>query len=241
MHSDTTAHLEAYDNQHEFERMCADILNRLGYKEVVLRAPRGGSDGGMDVTFTTTSGEKGLACVTLRKDVEAKFKEDFEQRKNGDFEVYIFFCTAYLTSNQKLKFEKYCVNELGARLTPYDIEGLRSLLDTFLKDVRAKYLNISEDLEPAPEKSSSPEVVDPLSDMEFKGYAYFKKSTGEGPFCPACLPGSGKSVRLLDKGDYHWNCPLCKQIYCSDRDAYDRLVETARREYEGSFNPYSVI
>ena len=34
--------LEEFDNQHDFERMCADILNGLGCKDVVLIAPRGG-------------------------------------------------------------------------------------------------------------------------------------------------------------------------------------------------------
>jgi hypothetical protein len=38
--------LEEFDNQHDFERMAADILNGLGYKHVTPIAPRGGSDGG---------------------------------------------------------------------------------------------------------------------------------------------------------------------------------------------------
>ncbi len=61
----------------DFERMAADILNALGYREVVLIAPRGGSDSGKDITFTTESGGKGLACVTLRDDIQRKFEEDF--------------------------------------------------------------------------------------------------------------------------------------------------------------------
>lgn len=84
--------LEKFDNQHEFERMCADILNALGYKDVVLIAPRGGSDGGMDITFSTENGGKGLACVTLRKDIEVKFKQDFSQRTVGEYEKYVLFC-----------------------------------------------------------------------------------------------------------------------------------------------------
>ncbi len=72
MFSHTVAALEKFDNQHDFERMSADILNSLGYKNVVPIAPRGGSDGGMDITFTTNDGKKGLACVTLRKDIDAK-------------------------------------------------------------------------------------------------------------------------------------------------------------------------
>jgi hypothetical protein len=57
----------------------------------VLIAPRGGSDGGRDITFTTKDGKKGLACVTLRKDMDAKFKEDFSKRRAGEFSIYILF------------------------------------------------------------------------------------------------------------------------------------------------------
>lgn len=88
MYSKTIDHLEKFDNQHDFERMCADILNALGYKDVVLIAPRGGGDGGKDISFTTESGGKGLACVTLRKDIEAKFKQDFSQRTAGEYDVF---------------------------------------------------------------------------------------------------------------------------------------------------------
>src|SRR6266851_1794118 len=130
MYTLTIAALDQFDNQHDFERMAADILNALDYMEVVLIAPRGGSDGGRDITFTTASGGKGLACVTLRKDIDAKFKEDFSKRQAGEYEKYVLFCTAHLTAQQKQKFDKYCVNNLKAELVVYDIEALRSLLDT---------------------------------------------------------------------------------------------------------------
>ena len=144
MYSHTVVALEKYDNERDFERMCADILIAQGHKDVVLIAPRGGSDGGMDITFTTESGGKGLACVTLRKNIEKKFDEDFSKRKVGEFEKYILFCTAYLTAQQKLKFAKYCLNTLQAEFVPQDIEALRSLLDSLLKPIRNKYLDIQD-------------------------------------------------------------------------------------------------
>ena len=39
MYSQTVAMLEKFDNQHDFERMCADILFALGYRDVELIAP----------------------------------------------------------------------------------------------------------------------------------------------------------------------------------------------------------
>ena len=141
MFSLTIAALEKFDNQHDFERMCADILNSQSYKHVVLIAPRGGSDGGKDITFTTDSGRRCLACVTLRKDMDTKFKEDFSKRKAGDFDTYILFCTDYLTAEQKIKYAKYCAHVLQAEFVPYDIEALRSLLDSSLLQIREKYLH----------------------------------------------------------------------------------------------------
>jgi hypothetical protein len=38
--------------------MAADILNALGYTEVIPIAPRVGSDAGRDITFTTENGAK---------------------------------------------------------------------------------------------------------------------------------------------------------------------------------------
>ncbi len=145
MFSHTVAALEKFDNQHDFERMAADILNALGYKNVVLIAPRGGSDGGMDITFTFNDGKKGLACVTLRKDIDAKLKEDFSKRSAGEFGIYILFCTAYLTASQKSQFTQHCLNILQAEFIPHDIEVLRSLLDSTLQQVREKYLQIKSE------------------------------------------------------------------------------------------------
>src|SRR5437588_12872903 len=122
MYSQTIAVLEKYDNDREFERMCGRIVVAQGYKDVVLVAPRGGSDGGRDITFITESGGKGLACVTLRKDIEKKFEEDFSKRKAGEYEKYILFCTAYLSASQKLKFAKYCIDNLKSQFEPKDIE-----------------------------------------------------------------------------------------------------------------------
>lgn len=137
--------LEEFDNQHDFERMCADILNALGYKDVTPIAPRGGSDGGRDITFTTEDGNKGLACVTLRQESEAKFTEDFSQRKKGDFQKYYFFTNRYLTASQKLKFAKYCIDNLNAEFQSQDREALRSLLDSALTAIRKRYLQIDDD------------------------------------------------------------------------------------------------
>ena len=67
MLNNTREHLVHYDNQHEFERLAADILNSLEWKCVEPMAPLGGADGGLDVKYKTANNENGIALVTLRK------------------------------------------------------------------------------------------------------------------------------------------------------------------------------
>jgi hypothetical protein len=147
LYSQTIAVLEKFDNQHDFERMCAAILIALGYKKVVPIAPRGGGDDGKDIEYETESGARGLGCVTLQgdKEIDAKFTRDFSKRHPGDYEEYMFFCKAHLTASQKFKFAQYCMNTLQALFTPYDIEALALLLDNDirLKEIKEKYLYIS--------------------------------------------------------------------------------------------------
>ncbi len=183
MYYATTAFLQQYDHPHGFERMCADILNCLGYASVVLQAPRGGSDGGRDLTFRATNGGKGLACVTLRKDIETKFKQDFHRRAPSEYDEYILFCTAYLTSKLKQEFEDYVANTLRAGFIPYDIEGLRSLLDTRCKGVRDAYapeISLAETRPPSSERADREPPSDVLPRMSISNVLSLRERDGGG-------------------------------------------------------------
>ncbi len=144
MYSPTIEALEKFDDQHDFERMCADVLNAEDYRDVIPIAPRGGSDEGKDITFTTRDGRKGLGCATIgyKDDIERKFYADFSQRKSGEYQVYIFFCTAYVSSAKKKEFRQYVSENLHAELIIHDMEALRSLLDTTCQDIRKRFLDI---------------------------------------------------------------------------------------------------
>ena len=124
--------------------MSADVLNAEGRSDVTLIAPRGGSDDGKDLTFTTRNGRKGLGCATIgyKDNIERKFYADFSQQKPGEYQVYIFFCTAYTSSSTKGEFRQYVSENLHAELIIRDIEALRSLLDTTCQDIRKRFLHI---------------------------------------------------------------------------------------------------
>jgi len=48
-------------------------------------------------------------------------------------------------------------------------------------------------------------------EMHYRDNVYWREVAGassEGPFCPKCLDGSHKAVRLTDLSDT-WHCPVC--------------------------------
>src|SRR4051794_37595090 len=94
--------LEDFDNQHDFERMAADVLNALGYEDVEPQAPVGGGDGGQDIRFR--EGETpGIAFVTLEKKIRAKFKKDLTKQVDAEG-VIALFCSVDVSPAMKLEF-----------------------------------------------------------------------------------------------------------------------------------------
>ena len=142
MLSPTKEALKEFDNAHDFERMCADILNSLGYQHVTPIAPQGGNDGGKDIEYKISDTSKGLACVSLEKNYKTKFINDLNKHKKGDYGEYIIFSNQYITAKNKKDIQTHCVNRLDTYCEIKDIECLRSLLDTTFQQIREKYLNI---------------------------------------------------------------------------------------------------
>ena len=130
--------LKEFDNAHDFERMCADILNSLGYQHVTPIAPQGGNDGGKDIEYKISDTSKGLACVSLEKKYKTKFINDLNKHKKGDYGEYIIFSNQYITAKDKKDIQTHCGNRLDAYCEIKDIECLRSLLDTTFQQIREK-------------------------------------------------------------------------------------------------------
>ena len=143
MLSKTRRTLEDFDNQHEFERMAADVLNALGYSHVEPMAPRGGSDGGRDIKFRE-GGSYGVALVTLDKKIRDKFKRDLLKQEDAEGLIALF-CNVDVSPSQKLDFAKEAIAR-GYRLEVFDLERLRSLLDISLKELRRRYLGIDDEV-----------------------------------------------------------------------------------------------
>ena len=106
-------------------------------------APGGGGDGGRDIKFKTGI-ENGIAFCTLEKNVSKKFDRDLSKIETGEG-MLALFCTRTISPTVKLNFVKSAL-EKGYRLDIFDLERLRSLLDSNLTDIRQFYLHISKDI-----------------------------------------------------------------------------------------------
>jgi hypothetical protein len=143
MYNQTRQNLTSFDNPHEFERLSTDILNSLGYENVEPMAPLGGTDGGIDVKYS--NGEaKGIAFATLRKDIRIKFIEDLGKQETIPDEISLF-CNVDITPKMKAEFTGKA-SERGASIEIYDLERIRSLFDSSLRNLRRKYLGIDDDI-----------------------------------------------------------------------------------------------
>ncbi len=143
MLSQTRRALEDFDNQHDFERMAADVLNRLGYGSVEPMAPGGGADRGVDIKFREGD-VPGMAFVTLNKNVRDKFRRDLAKHPDAEG-VIALFCNVDVSPSMKLSLAKEAIAK-GYRLEVFDLERLRSLLDSSLKDVRRRYLKLDDEV-----------------------------------------------------------------------------------------------
>ena len=143
MLSQTRRALEDFDNQHDFERMAADVLNALGYSDVEPVAPGGGADGGRDIKFREGD-TPGIAFVTLDKKLKEKFKKDLSKQDDAEA-VIALFCNMDVTPSMKLAFAQDAIAK-GYRLLVFDLERLRSLLDSSLKGIRRRYLHIDDEV-----------------------------------------------------------------------------------------------
>ena len=141
MHNLTRRSLQDFDNQHEFERLAADVLNALGFRDVEPIAPRGGADGGKDIKFR--DGElEGIAFVTLDKGIQGKFALDLGKLAAGEGKIALF-CNVDVTPKTRLQFAKDALAK-GFVVDIYDLERLRSLFDSTLTELRRRYLGIDD-------------------------------------------------------------------------------------------------
>lgn len=146
MESETIRKLTEYSDIVEFERLCSDLLARLGYQGIEPQGI-GRKDGGKDALLTHNEKTKVVFHYSMRKDWEKKFNEDLETvRKNAiPCNKFVFVSNRFISPGTKDKLKGEVQSKYGWELDIFDNERLRVELDTNSKDIREKYLKIPVD------------------------------------------------------------------------------------------------
>ena len=74
-----------------------------------------------------------------------------------------------------------------------------------------------------------------ISDLELKNNVYWKKSSGDGPFCTRCFDKNREIIRLLLNKGHYSECPECKNTFnLNDKENNNGAILTKRKD----FDPY---
>jgi tetratricopeptide (TPR) repeat protein len=145
------------DNEIEptrFERLCTDLLNREGYKDIV---PVGGThDHGRDAEIKHWVGTKLTGGITffqysLEKKWESKLKRELNKVRSYGHKIdfYVFVSSQEITGDKRDKLANSVASEYGWQLIVFDREWFRLCLEERHPDLATKYLGIQETYTPS--------------------------------------------------------------------------------------------
>jgi hypothetical protein len=137
----------------EFERLCSDILSRLGFRGLDPQGI-GKKDGGKDALLLINYNKKIVFHFSLRKDWKKKLKEDLETvKKSGKkYTDFVFVSSQTIAPGERDKLRDSIQKEYGWKSEIFDAERMRVELDTHSKDLRLHYLHIANDYDSYIEK-----------------------------------------------------------------------------------------
>ena len=146
MENETIRKLTEYSDIVEFERLCSDLLARLGYQGIEPQGI-GRKDGGKDALLTHYDKIKIVFHYSMRKDWKKKLNEDLETVKQNNIPCnkFVFVSNRFISPGEKDKLKKEVLSGYGWELDIFDNERLRVELDTNSKDIRENYLKIPAD------------------------------------------------------------------------------------------------
>lgn len=146
MDNDTIRKLVKYSDIIEFERLCSDLLARLGYRGIEPQGV-GRKDGGKDALLTNFEKLKVVCHYSMREDWKRKVQEDLESVKKNKLPCnkFVFVSNRLISAGEKDKLKNEVKTQYGWELDVFDNERLRVELDTNSKDLRETYLGIPQD------------------------------------------------------------------------------------------------
>lgn len=143
MSADPTVYcLETLTDYPQFERLCSDVMNQSGYRDI---EPLGGSnDRGRDALHIskTDAEHPTIFAYSVRGDWRQKLlNEDCKRiaEEGHELDRVVFVCTASITSTQKDKIKDEVFNAYGWTLELHDLERLRVRLTGDLRYLIAQH------------------------------------------------------------------------------------------------------
>ena len=131
--------LEKITDYFEFERLCHDLMSRLGYAKI---EPLGGfKDRGRDAIHVNAANETTIFAYSVREDWRAKLAEDAHKiaRYEHACDRLVFVTTSVIPAPRRDEAVTAIELEYGWELDIYGVERLRVLLDNRCADLKAKY------------------------------------------------------------------------------------------------------
>ena len=134
--------LENLTDYFQFERLCSDVMNQSGYKEI---EPLGGSnDRGRDALHSTHAqpNEATIFAYSVRGDWRQKLiNEDCQRIRSEQHKIshLVFVTTASITATQKDAVKQAIKDEFGWVLQIFDLERLRIRLAGDLRYLVAQH------------------------------------------------------------------------------------------------------
>lgn len=124
----------------------------------------------------------------------------------GEVSAGLSILKVALASVEKLR-------ELAKKRKDGEIISAITEIQTQFLDLQSEYsrlLTEHEDLK-GRHRSLEESIRAKREDFDWRSNVYWKRAGGEGPFCPSCLDGSLKQVRMsVHQATGLWLCPVCK-------------------------------
>lgn len=134
--------LEQITDYFEFERLCHDLMAKIGYESI---EPLGGfKDKGRDAIHISQAGVSTVFAYSVREDWRAKLAEDAGKiyKHSHKCDKLVFLSTAHYTAGERDEAVSFVKEQYGWQLDLFGLERLRVLLETRYPDLRSLHPQI---------------------------------------------------------------------------------------------------
>lgn len=137
MHNEIIEKLSKFSDPIEWERLCCDILSKVGYRGIEPQSV-GGKDGGKDAIIWNDSLGKIAAHMSLRKDWKKKLFEDLEKTREKQYDKIIFCTSQLIPGITKDKLKEEVKTNFNVELDIFDQERFRVEIENNRPDLLRK-------------------------------------------------------------------------------------------------------